>query len=185
MANQMPRAPTITATATLMMAAVEDPLGVGRLGAAHEVDDPHEGKFDNHLGDQVELDAEDHAQDVGEHGCQRGDPQGVVDPVVVRDAGAPLVAQAIAHPVVNAALAVIGGAELGDDHAVREQEGQDQEDPPEELLVADGGSRSGGLANEDDADDGRNDRQEGKLFLSVTHDELLRSVLDRSEALRY
>ena len=150
-------------------ATVEDPLGVGRLGAAHEVDDPHEGELDAHLGDQVELDAEDHAQDVGEHGRQRGDPQGVVDPVVVRNAGAPLVAQAIAYPVVNAALAVIGGAELGDDHAVREQEGQDQEDPPEELLVADGSSRSGGLANEDDADDGRNDRQEGKLFLSVTH----------------
>ena len=166
-------------------ATVEDQLGVGSLGAAHEIHDPHEGKFDNHLGDQVELDAEDHAQDVGEHGCQRGDPQRVVNPVVVRNAGAPLVAQAIAYPVVNAALAVIGGAELGDDHAVRDQEGQDQEDPPEELLVANGGSRCGGLANEDDADDGRNDRKEGKLFLSVAHDELLRSVLDRSEALRH
>ena len=165
-------------------ATVKDPLGVGRLGAAHEVDDPHKGKIDTHLGDQVELDAKDHAQNVGEHGSQRGDPQRVVDPVVVRDAGAPFVAQAIAYPVVNAALAVIGGAELGDNHAVREQEGQDQEDPPEELLVANGSSRSGGLANEDDADDGRNDRQEGKLFLSVAHDELLRSVLDRSETPR-
>lgn len=166
-------------------ATVKDPLGVGRLGAAHEVDDPHKGKIDTHLGDQVELDAKDHAQNVGEHGSQRGDPQRVVDPVVVRDAGAPFVAQAIAYPVVNAALAVIGGTELGDNHAVGKQEGQDQEDPPEELLVANGSSRSGGLANEDDADDGRNDRQEGKLFLSVAHDELLRSVLDRSEALRY
>ena len=163
-------------------AAVEDPLGVGRFGATHEVDDPHKGKIDTHLGDQIELDAKDHAQNVGEHGCQRGNPQRVVNPVVVRNAGAPLVAQAIAHPVVNAALAVIGGAELGDNHAIREQEGQDQEDPPEELLVANGSSRRGGLANEDDADDGRNDRQEGKLFLSVAHDELLRSVLDRSEA---
>ena len=166
-------------------ATVEDPLGVGSLGAAHKVDDPHKGKFDTHLGNQVELDAKDHAQDVGEHGGQRGDPQRVVDPVVIRNAGAPLVAQAIAYPVVNAALAVIGGAELGDNHAIGKQEGQDQEDPPEELLVANGGSRCGGLANEDDADDGRNDRQEGKLFLSVAHDELLRSVLDRSEALRY
>ena len=106
-------------------ATVEDPLGVGSLGAAHKVDDPHKGKFDTHLGNQVELDAKDHAQDVGEHGSQRGNPQRVVNPVVIRNAGAPLVAQAIAHPVVNAALAVIGGAELGDDHAVREQEGQD------------------------------------------------------------
>ena len=163
-------------------AAVENPLGVGRLGAAHEVDDPHKGKIDTHLGDQIELDAKDHAQNVGEHGSQRGNPQRVVNPVVVRNAGAPLVAQAIAHPVVNAALAVIGRAELGDNHAIREQEGQDQEDPPEELLVANSSSRSGGLANEDDADDGRNDRQEGKLFLSVAHDELLCSVLDRSEA---
>ena len=150
-------------------AAVEDPLGVGGLGAAHEVDDPHEGELDTHLGDDVELDAEDHAQDVGEHGRQGGDPQGVVDPVVVGDAGAPLVAQAIADPVVDAAVTVIGGPQLGDDHAVGEQEREDQEDPPEELLVADGGSGSGGLAHEDDADDGRDDRQEGKLFLSVTH----------------
>ena len=163
-------------------ATVEDPLGVGCLGAAHEVDDPHKGKIDTHLGDQIELNAKDHAQNVGEHGGQRGNPQRIVNPVVVRNAGAPLVAQAIAYPVVNAALAVIGGAEFGDNHAIREQEGQDQEDPPEELLVANGSSRSGGLANEDDADDGRNDRQEGKLFLSVAHDELLCSVLDRSEA---
>lgn len=166
-------------------AAVQDPLGVGRLGAAHEVDDPHKGKIDTQLGDQIELDAKDHAQNVGEHGSQRGDPQRVVNPVVVRDAGAPLVAQAITYPVVNAALAVIGSAELGDNHAIREQEGQDQEDPPEELLVANGSSGSGGLANEDDADDGRNDRQEGKLLLSVAHDELLRSVLDKSRPLRY
>ena len=166
-------------------AAVQDPLGVGRLGATHEVDDPHKGKIDTQLGDQIELDAKDHAQNVGEHGSQRGDPQRVVNPVVVRDAGAPLVAQAITYPVVNAALAVIGGAELGNDHAIREQEGQDQEDPPEELLVANGSSGSGGLANEDDADDGRNDRQEGKLLLSVAHDELLRSVLDKSRPLRY
>ena len=121
------------------------------------------------LAIDVELDAEDHAQDVGEHGCQGGDPQGVVDPVVVGDASAPFIAQAIADPVVNAAVTVIGGSQLGDDHAVGKQEREDQEDPPEELLVADGGSRSGGLAHEDDADDGRNDRQEGKLFLSVTH----------------
>ena len=163
-------------------AAVKDPLGVGRLGATHEVYDPHKSKIDTHLGDQVELDAKDHAQDIGEHGGQRGNPQRVVNPVVVRNAGAPLVAQAIAYPVVNATLAVIGGAELGDDHAVGKQEGQDQEDPPEELLVTNGSSGSGGLANEDDADDGRDDRQKGKLFLSVAHDELLCSVLDRSEA---
>ena len=166
-------------------AAVQDPLGVGSLGATHKIDDPHKGKVDTNLGNQIELDAKDHAQNVREHSGQRGNPQRVVNPVVVRNAGAPLVAQAIAYPVVNATLTVIGSAELGNDHAIREQEGQNQEDPPEELLVANGSSRCGGLANEDDADDGRDDRQEGKLFLSVAHDELLRSVLDKSRSLRY
>ena len=145
-------------------ATVKDPLGVGRLGAAHEVDDPHKGKIDTHLGDQVELDAKDHAQNVGEHGSQRGDPQRVVDPVVVRDAGAPFVAQAIAYPVVNAALAVIGGTELGDNHAVGKQEGQDQEDPPEELHVTHGRCRSSRLDGKDNADNREDDLEQGELF---------------------
>ena len=165
-------------------ATVEDPLGVGSLGATHEVDDPHKGKLDTHLGNDVELNTKNHAQDVGEHGCQGGDPQGVVDPVVVRDTSAPFIAQAIADPVVNAAVTVVGGSQLGNNHAVGKQEREDQEDPPEELLVANGSSRCGGLAHEDDANDGRNDRQEGKLFLSVTHNKsFAQSFLDRAPVL--
>ena len=56
-------------------AAVQDPLGVGSLGATHKIDDPHKGKVDTNLGNQIELDAKDHAQNVREHSGQRGNPQ--------------------------------------------------------------------------------------------------------------
>ena len=94
--------------------AVQNPLGVGHLGEAHEHDDPHEGDLDAQREPDVRLDVgpEHHTEDRREQGGQAGDPQREVDPVVPADTGTPLVAQSIAHPVVDAALGVVGGAEL-------------------------------------------------------------------------
>ena len=145
-------------------AAVEDPLGVRNLEEGHDDDDPHKGELDADDGQGVELEAEDHAQDVGEQGRQRRDPQGEVDPVVPGHARAPFVAEGVAHPVVEAAVRLVGGAQLGNDHAVGQQEGDDQQDPPEELLVADGGSRGRGLGHEHDADHGEDDADKRELL---------------------
>jgi len=63
-------------------------------------------------------------------------------------------------PVVQAAVGIVGGSQLGDDHAVGKQKRDDEEDPPEELLVADGGSGGGGLGHEHHADHGQNNADE-------------------------
>ena len=135
-------------------AAVHDPVGLGHRVRGHDRHTPHKAELDAEFGGKRELNAPERIDDAREHAGEARHPERKVHPIAPRAAGAPFVAQTLAHPVVKTALGVEGYSELGHHEAVREQKRDDEKDPPEELLVAHGRCRGRGLDSKDHADDG-------------------------------
>ena len=146
-------------------ADVEDEDAVAHGVKCDPRDDPDEGELDEQLCQPPELQSCEHAEQLRAHDGERGHPQRKVDPVVPRGARAPLRArERLVDPVIEPAVAGIRRAELGRDHAVRQQEGDHHEHPPEILAVADGGDGCRRLRHEHDADDREDDVRKAEFF---------------------
>ena len=135
-------------------AEVHDPGDVANLLHGDPHHEPDKCKLDGN-GHPHEKLVSQHAADGG--GKQHGDgrkPREIAHPVVPRLARCPAPAQGVAHPLVHAGAFRVCGAKFRHDQAVRHQERDKQQQPPEHGRVADRRGGRARLDGEDDADYG-------------------------------